>query len=92
MNAALEALLVAGLCALLLDDRQSFTRCCADAAQLAGAHGADPQMMRLRATLQGFQVSAESALDKTGRSEAERKQLAESTMRSVMEQIQQQAQ
>jgi len=89
---AAQALIIAALCALLLDDRESFTRCCADAAQLGAAHGGDPQMRQLIATFQGFQISARSALDKTGSSEAERKQLAESTMRSVMEQIKQQAQ
>jgi hypothetical protein len=91
LNAA-HALIIGALCALLLDDRQSFTRCCADAAQLAAAHGGDPQMRQLGETLRGFQVSAQSTLDKTGRSEAERKQLAESTLRSVLDQIKQQAQ
>jgi|ERR1700722_16247810 hypothetical protein len=86
VNAA-QALIIGALCALLLDDRQSFIRCCDDAAQLAAEHGGDPQMRRLRETLQGFQVSAQSAMDKTGHSEAERKQLAESTMRSVMDQM-----
>ena len=91
VNAA-QALFIAALSALMLDDRQSLTRCCTDAARLTAAHGEDPQMRRLRGTLLGFQFSAQGALDKTGSTEAERKQLAESTLRSVMEQMKQQAQ
>jgi hypothetical protein len=88
---AAQALIIAALCALLLDDRQTWARCSDDAAQLAAAHGEDPQMRGLRETFQGFQVSAVNAVDKTGSSEAALKKLADKTFLSVKEQIKQQA-